>query len=144
MGPSATSRPSARQTASAWPLDCHRVWRELTDKQLWIDALVALIIQIILIACFFPVSPSFAALYHMVFPSVPVFIASKLIFKPLLDSLFGSFFGPRFFGLHARQRDSPSYRLDLKPEDIPEFRSRTALPTLPLLPAALEKPGCDL
>jgi hypothetical protein len=144
MEPSATSRPGARQTISAWPLDCHRIWQELTGKQLWIDAIMAVIVQIILTACFLRVSPSFVALYHMVFPFVPVFIATKLIFKPLLDSLFGSFFGRRFPRLRARQPNPPSYRLDLKPEECPEFRWRTTLPTLPLLPAALEKPGCDL
>jgi hypothetical protein len=135
---------AARQTTSAWPLDRHRIWQGLTDKPIWIEAVMGVIIQIIWTACFSSTGLSFAALYNMTFPFVPGYIATKVILKPLLDSFFGRLFGPYFSRRSARQPILPSYRLDLRPEDLPEFQSRTALPTLPLLRAALERPGCDL
>lgn len=142
MGPSATSQPSTCQTTSAWPLDRHQIWQGLTGKSIWIEAVVGVITQIIWTACFSSTSLSLVALYNMAFPFVPMYIATKVILKPLLDRGFGRLFGPCFSRRSARQPTLPL--LDLRPEDIPEFQSRTALPTLPPLRAVLERPGFDL
>lgn len=110
MGPSATSQPSTCQTISAWPLDRHQIWQGLTDKSIWIEAVVGVITQIIWTACFSSTSLSLVALYNMAFPFVPMYIATKVILKPLLDRGFGRLFGPcvylgRAFLVEAR--DSP-------------------------------------
>jgi len=87
---------AARQTTSAWPLDRHRIWQGLTDKPIWIEAVMGVIIQIIWTACFSSTGLSFAVLYNMTFPFVPGYIATKVILKPLLDSFLGRLFGPYF------------------------------------------------
>jgi hypothetical protein len=115
MESSATSRPSARQTTSAWPLDRHQIWQGLTDKLIWIEAVIGVTTQIICTAWFSSTSLSFAALYNMIFTFVPLYIATKVILKPLLDGFFGRLFGPSFSRRSARQPILPSYRLNLRP-----------------------------
>jgi len=120
LGPSAVSQHGgggACQGTWAWPLDRRRIWQELTSKQLWIDTLMGLIVQIILTAIFLPhtLSQPLVALYRMVVFSVPVLVGAKLVVNPLLDSLFGACFmyGRRFPRLGARQPILPLYRLDV-------------------------------
>ncbi|KAK4442038.1 hypothetical protein QBC34DRAFT_431948 [Podospora aff. communis PSN243] len=68
---------AARQTTSAWPLDRHRIWQGLTDKAIWIEAVMGVIIGTIWTACFSSTGLSFTALYNMTFPFVPGYIATK-------------------------------------------------------------------
>lgn len=73
---------------------------------------------------------------------VPIYIGTNVILIPIYDHLF-SLLGLWFSRRSVRQPILPFHRLDLRPEDIPVFQSMTALPTLRLLRAELEMPGCD-
>lgn len=145
MGPYATSQPSARPPTSTWPLVRHQIWQGLTDKSIWMAAVIINIAMMILTACLSPTSFSFFGLVNgITLIVVPTYIATNVILIPILKHLLGSFFGPCFSPRSAREPVLPFHRLDLRPEDIPEFQSMTALPTLPPLRAELERPGCDL
>lgn len=114
------SRPSARQTTSAWPLDRHQIWQGLTNKAIWIEAVTNTITMIIVNACLSPTSMSFADLCSMAFIFVSGYIVGKVIMIPLLDSFFKCLFGLCFPCLRRRAHQPilPLHRLDLRPEDI--------------------------
>lgn len=98
MGPYATSQPSARPPTSTWPLVRHPIWQGLTDKSIWMAAVIINIAMMIITACLSPTSFSvFGLVNGITLIVVPTYIATNVILIPILKHLLGSFFWAVFF-----------------------------------------------